>query len=74
MVINDWMKGPNRIDDFDPYKRLPELITPSLAQQMLEVLKRLDEIDKKLNALDCKLKEPEKARIVRKLKRRAGGK
>jgi hypothetical protein len=71
MVIKDWQEGPNRIPDFTPWQRLPPVITPELAQQMLEVLRRLDAIDKRLNALDCALKEPEKAKIVRKLKRRA---
>jgi hypothetical protein len=73
MVLNDWMRkdSPNHIPGFEPYKPLPPVIDPQLAKQMLDVLKRLDEIDKKLGALDCKVNEKDKEKITTKLRRRA---
>lgn len=73
MVITDWQNpsSPNHIPQWQPSQPLPYIVTPDLAAQMLEVLKRLDAIDKKLGALDCKLKEPAKKKIISQLKRRA---
>ena len=42
---------------------------PTLAAQMLEVLKRLEAIDKRLNNLDCKVEKEQKVKITRALKR-----
>lgn len=42
---------------------------PRLAQQMLEVLARLEAIDKRLNNIDCKVEKASKKKIVAKLKR-----
>ncbi len=42
---------------------------PALATQMLEVLKRLEAIDARLNNLDCKVEKVQKQKIVRGLKR-----
>lgn len=66
-----------QVDPVPPPNALPNAIPwpmiqkdPELAAQMLEVLKRLEEIDKKLGLLDqCKVAEPEKKRIKAKLRR-----
>lgn len=73
LVVDDWMnpRSPNNIPDFSPFKQLPALITPDIAKQMLEVLRRLDALDKRLGLHECKLNELEKSKIVKKLKRRA---
>lgn len=42
---------------------------PALAAQMLEVLKRLEAIDKRLNNLDCKVEKDQKVKITANLKR-----
>ena len=42
---------------------------PKLAQQMIDVLGKLEIIDKRLNNLDCKVEKASKQRIVGKLKR-----
>lgn len=64
MVIGDWTDrhSPNFLD---MYRHPP---TPDLALKMLEVIQRLDEIDKRLGLLDCKVKEPEKEIFIRKLR------
>ena len=68
-VADGWMNpGPNYV----PWT----LTSPNraTAAQMLEILRRLDEIDKKLGAKDCKLNESEKIAFEKKLKRRAAQK
>jgi hypothetical protein len=47
---------------------------PKLAQQMLDVLTRLEAIDKRLNNLDCKVEKASKRKIVSNLKRIAKSK
>jgi hypothetical protein len=42
---------------------------PKLAQQMLDILTRLEAIDKRLNNIDCKVEKASKRKIVSKLKR-----
>jgi hypothetical protein len=42
---------------------------PKLAQMMLDVLARLEAIDKRLNNIDCKVEKASKKKIVTKLKR-----
>jgi hypothetical protein len=42
---------------------------PKLAQQMLDVLARLEAIDKRLNNIDCKVEKASKRKIVSNLKR-----
>jgi tetrahydromethanopterin S-methyltransferase subunit G len=42
---------------------------PALAAQMLEVLKRLEAIDKRLDNIDCKVEKDSKKKITTKLKR-----
>jgi len=42
---------------------------PKLAQQMLDVLARLEAIDKRLNNIDCKVEKASKRKIVSSLKR-----
>ena len=68
MVVDGWRdrQGPN----FIPWT--PNYPDPGTAQQMLEILRRLDEIDKKLGAKDCKLNESEKIAFEQKLQERAG--
>lgn len=65
MVVDGWRnpQSPNHI----PWKQ----VEPDTASQMLEVLKRLDAIDKAVGAIDCKLKELEKQKFIKKLKRKA---
>jgi hypothetical protein len=55
--------SPNAI----PWPRI--VADPRLAQQMLEVLARLEAIDKRLNNIDCKVEKASKKKIVAKLKR-----
>lgn len=79
MVIGDWqhpswpdygkmietpaLPGPNAI----PWDRINR--DPKLAEQMLEVLKKLEAIDKRLDALEkCKVSEPVKKSIKRRLR------
>jgi hypothetical protein len=42
---------------------------PTLAAQMLEILKRLEAMDKRLNNIDCKVEKVAKRKIETKLKR-----
>ena len=66
-VAGGWMNpGPNYV----PWT--PSHPDPATAAQMLEILRRLDEIDKKLGAKDCKLNESEKVAFEKKLQERAG--
>jgi len=64
MVIGDWTnpRGPNWIPQ--------EKIDPSTAIQMLEIIKRLDALDKKLGFVDCKIEELEKQRFIKGLKQK----
>lgn len=72
-VAEQWQTpgAPNSVPGWSPGMPLPQLITPDTAQQMLEVLRRLDELDKKLGALECKLKAQAKKRLIGQLTRRA---
>jgi hypothetical protein len=47
---------------------------PNLAQQMLDILAKLDALDKRLDKLDCKVEKVSKKKIETKLKRIAKGK
>jgi tetrahydromethanopterin S-methyltransferase subunit G len=61
-VPNPLTPSPNAI----PW---PTIVSdPALAAQMLEVLKRLDAIDKRLNNTDCKVEKEQKVKITRALK------
>lgn len=62
-VINDWFnpKQPN-------FVAWPS-IDHTTAIQMLEVIKRLEQIDKRLNALECRAEAKQKAMIKHRLKR-----
>ena len=87
MVIRDWQHPSwpdydKLIPDIKPFNPGPNAIPwdrinndPKLAQQMLEVLKKLEAIDKRLDALEqCKVAEPEKKAIKRRLKKIAASK
>ena len=79
MVIGDWqhptwpgnppavpgtLPSPNAI----PWPMIQK--DPELAAQMLEVLKRLESIDKRLGLMEqCKVAEPEKKRLKARLRR-----
>jgi len=53
-----------------PANPVPNIsVTPDLAKQMLDVLKRIDEIDKKLGRLDCILNDDKKEEYVKLLKK-----
>jgi hypothetical protein len=67
MVMDQWMR-PGSLN----YVPFPN-IDSATAAQMLEVIKRLEEIDKRLNAIDCKLDKPRKDGFKKKLRRRARG-
>lgn len=47
----------------------PPVVTPDIAKQMLEILQRLDALDKKLGRLDCILNEVEKTNYVNALRK-----
>lgn len=67
-VVGPWTTpmDPNYI----PWtKQLP---TPDTAAQILDVIRRLEALDKKLGAIECKLEEAEKEKFKKKLRRRAG--
>jgi hypothetical protein len=67
MVVGDWNnpQSPNYIH------WTPATPTPATAFQMLQVIALLEKIDKQLNAIDCKLKKPEKSAYKRRLRKRA---
>lgn len=67
VVVHDWQnkQSPNYIPWTQSWP------TPPVAQEMLEIMKRLDELDKKLGAIDCRLTEKEKVKFELKVKRRA---
>jgi mannose/fructose-specific phosphotransferase system component IIA len=64
MVIDNWKlpTSPNYIP--------PNVIQsdPNLARMMLEIIEKLDALDKKVNAIDCKLQEKEKEEFKQILK------
>lgn len=69
-VVGPWTSpmDPNYI----PWKKnSPD---PSTAFEMLEIIRRLEALDKKLGAIECKLEEAAKEKFKRKLQRRAGKK
>ena len=66
MVIDQWQQpaSPNYI----PWPTVQH--DPALALQMLEVIKRLEALDKRLGLLEqCKIATKDKAKLKRKLKR-----
>lgn len=65
MVVEQWTNPlqPNHV----PFHQ----IDPTTAMQMLEVIRRLEEIDKRLNAIDCKLEKKSKDSFKKKLRQRA---
>jgi len=48
-----------------------ETIDPKIAKQLLDVISRLEKIDKALGLLDCKVEKLEKQKIVRRLKKQS---
>lgn len=48
--------------------------TPDVALQLIEVIQRLDKIDKQLGLLDCKIEARAKKQFMKKLERRAAKK
>ena len=48
-----------------------ETIDPKIAKQLLDVIARLEKIDKALGLLDCKVDALEKKAIVKRLKKQA---
>lgn len=85
MVMQQWWPNPGnpnepfKLPQFPPVDPAPPPNAipwsqiekdPALAAQMLEVLKRLEAIDKRLGLLEqCAVAEPEKKRIKAKLRR-----
>lgn len=69
-VMDSWTNptSPNQV----PWS--PLMPTPATAQQMLEVIAKLEAIDKSLNAINCKLEASAKKKFKAKLKRRANRK
>lgn len=65
MVIDGW-RNP-----FDVNHVKQETITPQIALQMLDIIARLEKLDQRLNAIDCKLKEAEKTEYKNMLRERA---
>lgn len=90
MVAKDWIDGPNKIDipgyptpnppvdwpNFLPTYPLPSPspVTPEIAKQMLDILAKVDDLDKKLGRIDCKLNEIEKKAYVEALRKVANQK
>jgi hypothetical protein len=66
-MVDQWLnpQQPNYV----PFHQIDSVT----ASQMLEVIRRLEEIDKRLNAIDCKLDKPRKDGFKKKLRRRARG-
>lgn len=46
-------------------------VSPNLAQEMLTVIQKLEDIDRRLGQLECKVEASVKAKFKRKLKARA---
>lgn len=67
MITQQWTQ-PGQLNYVPWTQQFPD---PKLAQQMLDVIERLEKIDKALNAIDCKLEVKEKTAFKRKLKQRA---
>ena len=65
-VINDWFNP--RQPNFVPWPQIDQ----GVAMQMLEVIRRLEAIDKRLDAIECRAEAKQKKAIKRKLKRIAG--
>jgi hypothetical protein len=53
MVIDAWRQPQNP-------NYIPMPPPPEVAQMMLDIIRRLEALDEKVNAIDCKLKEDEK--------------
>lgn len=81
-VIRDWTTPyePQKPGQFQPDVPVPlpnyvpwtqSWPTPDVAKQMLEIIERLEKLDKAVGALNCKLEAKEKAAYKRKLARRA---
>ena len=67
MAIDSW--GSPASPNYVPFT--PVSPPPATAAQMLRVIELLEQIDKKLDAQNCKVKSKDKAAFKRKLKRRA---
>lgn len=69
-IIDNWTNplSPNYV----PWS--PAFPSPNLAQEMLTVIAKLEDIDRRLKALDCKIEERTKRRFKSKLKTRASSK
>jgi hypothetical protein len=67
MVIRDW-QNPQSPNSFTFTSTIP---APDVAKLMLDVIVKLEAIDKRLGAIDCKVEALEKRKFIRKLQRRA---
>lgn len=66
LVVEGWTNpGPNQIT------WTPNYPTVDMAKQMLDIMVRLDAIDKKLGALDCLVEAKAKRKLRIKLRKRA---
>lgn len=67
-MIYDYYHQPQRYQTVWPVVQND----PALAAQLLEVIKRLEAIDKRLGDIECKVERKKKAALKRDLKRIAG--
>jgi len=75
MIAKEWF--PNGPNDPHPYDYTPSpvypnmipwnTVTPDLAKELLEILNKVEALDKKLKKVECKLEGEEKAVLVAKL-------
>jgi hypothetical protein len=67
-----WYPTPPTFPPFAPLPVYPSIpapvVTPDLAKQMLDILKKVDELDKKLGRLDCLLDADAKKAYVKALR------
>lgn len=69
-TVSPWL--PQAVPYFPPVDfNKPD---PETAKQMLEILAKLEALDKRLGLIDCKIEQAVKDKFVRKLKRAAAKK
>jgi hypothetical protein len=66
-IIDQWTNPHN--PGFIPWT--PQLPSPNLAQEMLTILTKLEDIDRRLKQTECKMEAQAKERFKTKLRRRA---
>ena len=70
MVVGGWgTPGSNNYFNFSEWQNNP--LGPSVSRDMLEVLKKLEELDKKMGLKECAVEEKEKDSFKKRLQKLA---